>query len=139
MAEKEEQKLGPNVTYQPEDESQKTPVSIGNVQFTPGKSVNLEERLGKSGSEALLKKLAGNPHFKVDGGEDWKAQAEKRSQAEQQDAEEAEKARETARKAEEAKVRGEAPPPPEDWKGPDEAGLETDSAARRPTIGRKDK
>ena len=43
----EEQKLGPNVTYQPEDESRKEPVTVHGVQFVPGKSVNLEERLGK--------------------------------------------------------------------------------------------
>lgn len=127
----DEKKLGPNVTYQPEDESQKTPVQVGGISFTPGKAVNVEDRLGKSGSEALLKKLAGNPHFKVDGGEDWKAQAEKKAQAEQQDAEDAEKARKEADK--------DASEPPADWKGPDEASLETDSAARRPTIGRKDR
>jgi hypothetical protein len=124
----EEQKLGPNATYQPEDENRKEPVKVGDIQFTPGKAVNVEDRLGKEGAKNLLKKLAGNPAFKVDGGTDWKQQAETKAKAEQQDAEDAEEARKASEE--------QANQPPPGWKGPEEATLESDSAARRPNIGK---
>jgi len=82
----EEQKLGPNATYQPEDEGRKEPITVHGVAFVPGKSVNLEERLGKQKSQEVLKKLSGNPHFNVDGGTDWKAEREAKSKAEEQEA-----------------------------------------------------
>lgn len=78
----EEQKLGPSVTYLGANEDDKTPVTISNVRFKPGESVNLEERLGKTSSDQILKKLAGNQFFKVDGGPDHKAQREAAREAE---------------------------------------------------------
>jgi len=126
----EEQKLGPNATYQPEDEGRKEPITVHGVAFVPGKSVNLEERLGKQKSQEVLKKLSGNPHFNVDGGTDWKAEREAKSKAEEQEAQDVQKAREEA----EQQAQGGAPLPPPDWKGPEKEELESDSGARRPTM-----
>jgi len=90
----EEKKLGPSVTYLGNDENDKTPVTIGNVRFKPGESVNLEERLGAEPAQAQLKALAGNRFFQVDGGPDHKAQREKAAQAQAKDDEETQKAAE---------------------------------------------
>ena len=87
----EEKKLGPSVTYLGNDENDKTPVTIGNVRFKPGESVNLEDRLGAEPAQAQLKALAGNRFFQVDGGPDHKAQREKAAEAEQKDADETQK------------------------------------------------
>ena len=88
MPKQEEQKLGPNVTYLGANEEDKTPVTIGNVRFKPGESVNLEERLGEEEAKTQLKALAGNRFFKVDGGPDHKQQREKAQEAEKQQDEE---------------------------------------------------
>ena len=95
-----EKKLGPNVTYTPDDENDKTPVTMGGVTFVPGESVNLEEMLGEQEGAKVAKKLAGNRFFKVDGGPDHKAMAEKKAEAEQKQQEAAQRAREEAEKAE---------------------------------------
>ncbi|MET0651199.1 MAG: hypothetical protein ABWY63_01690 [Hyphomicrobiaceae bacterium] len=127
---KDETKLGPNVTYQPENEDDKTPLDYYGVTFVPGKSVNVEEALGSANSEAVLKKLAGNRYFKVDGGVDHREEQKKREKAEQEASKVKQKAQEEAAR----KAAGGAPPPPDDWQGPDSAELETDSAARRPPL-----
>jgi hypothetical protein len=90
----DEKKLGPSVTYLGNDENDKTPVTIGNVRFKPGESVNLEERLPPAEVEATLKSLAGNRFFQVDGGPDHKGQREKTAQAQKKDDEEVQKAAE---------------------------------------------
>ena len=128
MAEGEEKKLGPNATYQPEDDKA-PPTQTQGLDFSPGKSVNVVDLLGEEKGQTVLKKLAGNPSFKVDGGPDWKQQAEKKQQAQEEAAKDAEEAR---KKAEEAK--SETPLPPEGWEGPEKAELESDSGARRPTM-----
>jgi hypothetical protein len=124
MAEGEEKKLGPNVTWNP-GEDQKKPMKMYGVTFVPGQSVNVEDAVGSSGAQEVLKKLSTNRYFKVDGGPDHEAEAEKRQQAE----EEGDKAFAEAQKQE-----SEAPQPPPDWKGPESEQLESDSGARRPTM-----
>ena len=104
----EKKKLGPNVTYLGNDEDDKVPVSIGNVRFKPGESVNLEERLPPSEAEAQLKALAGNRFFQVDGGPDHKAQREKAGEAQKKDDEETQKA------AEEEALKASGHQPPEE-------------------------
>ena len=108
MAKEEEKKLGPSVTYLGNDENDKAAVTIGNVRFKPGESVNLEERLGAEPAQAQLKALAGNRFFQVDGGPDHKAQREKAAEAEQKDAEE------TQKEAEEQALRASGHQPPEE-------------------------
>ena len=78
----EEKKLGPNVTYLGNDENDKTPVTMGNVRFKPGESINLQERMPPGEAEATLKSLAGNRFFQVDGGPDHKAQRQKAAEEE---------------------------------------------------------
>jgi len=96
----EEKKLGPNVTYLGNDENDKTPVTMGNVRFKPGESINLEERMPPAEAEATLKSLAGNRFFQVDGGPDHKAQRQKAADAQAKDDEEVQKtAEEEALKA----------------------------------------
>lgn len=90
----EEKKLGPSVTYLGNDENDKTPVTMGNVRFKPGESINLEERMTPTEAESTLKALAGNRFFQVDGGPDHKAQRETAAQAQQKDDEEVQKAAE---------------------------------------------
>ncbi|RPJ80707.1 MAG: hypothetical protein EHM13_11620, partial [Acidobacteria bacterium] len=112
---KEEKKLGPNATYTPEDEEATTPVTVMGVQFTPGKATNVEDRLGNpEKAQEVLKKLSGNPAFKVDGGTDWKQAAEKKAKAEEQEAKDAEEARKKQAEKD-AKDAGQTPNPPEDW------------------------
>lgn len=62
-----EKKLGPSVTYLNPDKSAKL-VTVAGVLMKEGESVNLVERLGEAKAEPVLKKLAGNKYFKVDGG-----------------------------------------------------------------------
>ena len=96
----EEKKLGPNVTYLGNDENDKTPVTMGNVRFKPGESINLQERMPPGEAEATLKSLAGNRFFQVDGGPDHKAQRQKAADAQAKDDEEVQKtAEEEALKA----------------------------------------
>jgi hypothetical protein len=134
MASKDdEKKLGPNVTYTPEDEHDKAPAQVFGVNFTPGKALNLEERLGEEKAAEVFKKLSGNRFFKVDGGPDHKQLAEKKAKAEEQDAKDAEEARKAQAEADAEKAGG-TPLPPEDWQGPDKEKLESDSAARRPPL-----
>jgi hypothetical protein len=92
MADKqEEKKLGPNVTYLGNDENDKTAVEAHGVRFKPGEAVNLEERLGEEKAKEILKGLAGNRFFKVDGGPDHKAEEKKRVEAEKKEQEAAAK------------------------------------------------
>ncbi len=144
MAEKE-QKLGPNVTYIGSGEGDKTPVTMAGVRFAPGESVNLEERLGPQG-QSMLKKLAGNKYFKVDGGPDHEAEAKKRAELEEKEqADEAkrledeekqrqEAAQQTAKQAPAQPPRSDTrtPPPPPDWEGPENEGLEKQPTSRKP-------
>jgi hypothetical protein len=74
------EKLGPNATYLNIEGSAKI-VTFQGVMFKEGESVNLEEKLGKDRAQAALKKLAGNPHFQVDGGPDRKKEAEAKDEA----------------------------------------------------------
>lgn len=139
MADEQEKKLGPNVTYQPEDENDKNPVTMQGVTFVPGKSVNLEDRLGGR-AEATLKKLAGNRFFKVDGGPDHKAAAEKKAKAEEEDQKAEQEAKEQAEQQKIDNENGQVGTlrdPPDDWQGPDKAELERDSGARRPPVPKK--
>jgi hypothetical protein len=123
MPEDKEQKLGPNVTWNPGEEY-KQPMTMYGVQFTPGKAVNVGDALGSVASEAVLKKLAGNRYFKVDGGPDWDAEEQKKAKALEQADRDAEQARKDAEEQ------------PADWTGPEKASLEHDSGARRPNIGK---
>jgi hypothetical protein len=109
MADKE-QKLGPNVTYVGGGEEDKQAVTMMGIRFKPGESVNLEERLGKQQSAAVLQKLAGNQYFKVDGGPDHQKTKEEREKADEKASADAQK------EAEEAQA--------EQYKAPEESTLE---------------
>ena len=71
----EEKKLGPNVTYTNPDKDAKM-MAVSGVLLKEGESVNLEEKLGKEAAAPILKRLAKNRFFKVDGGEDHAKKAE---------------------------------------------------------------
>jgi hypothetical protein len=138
-------KLGPNVTYTPEDENDKNPVTYAGIQMLPGKAVNFEERMGKKEAASHLASLAGNRFFKVDGGPDWKQQAEQKAQAEEQDAKDlqaSQQQQDEERQKREGSYKGPEgelntlKPPPDDWEGPDEMKLESDSGARRPSTSK---
>jgi len=144
----EEKKLGPNVTYQGQQEEDKTPLNMAGVRFEPGKSVNLEDRLGKEQAQRILKKLAGNRYFKVDGGPDHAAEQKKREELAQKEAEDEQKRSEDQVKQQQEQQRqrehqsalqraqdeGRAPPPPpppEDYDGPEQETLEKPTSRRR--------
>jgi hypothetical protein len=97
----DEKKLGPNVTYLGNDENDKEAVTAHGVRFKPGEAVNLNDRLGEEKAKEVLKGLAGNRFFKVDGGPDHKAEEKKRQEAEQKEAEAAQKDLEEANKPKE--------------------------------------
>jgi hypothetical protein len=61
--------LGPNITYLNPDGDVKT-VGVLGITFRENEPVNVTEILGKGRAQQLLRKLAGNPHFRVDGGPD---------------------------------------------------------------------
>ncbi len=69
MAEKEEKKLGPNATYTNPDKGAKL-ITMAGVLMKEGQSVNLVEKLGEARAAPIMKKLAGNRYFRVDGGPD---------------------------------------------------------------------
>jgi hypothetical protein len=71
----EPKKLGPNVTYTNPDKGAKM-TTVAGVLLKEGQAVNLEEKLGKDKAGPILKKLANNPYFKVDGGPDHKSKEE---------------------------------------------------------------
>jgi hypothetical protein len=79
MAE-QEKKLGPNVTYTNPDKTAKM-TTVAGVLLKEGQAVNLEERLGKEKSASILKKLANNPYFQVDGGPDHSKKMEEQGSA----------------------------------------------------------
>jgi hypothetical protein len=115
MAEKdkEEKKLGPSVTYLGNDDDDKQAVEAHGVRFKPGESVNLNDRLGEAKAAEVLKGLAGNRFFKVDGGPDHKAEEKKRQEAVQKEAEAALKDAEEANQTQaerDRKKQGYVPP-----------------------------
>lgn len=65
----DEKKLGPGVTYTNPDKSTKI-ITVAGVLFKEGQSVNLVEKIGEVRANDILKTLAGNRYFKVDGGPD---------------------------------------------------------------------
>ena len=65
----EEKKIGPSVTYTNPDKGAKM-ITVAGVLLKEGQAVNLEERLGKEKAGPILKKLAGNRYFSVQGGPD---------------------------------------------------------------------
>lgn len=65
----EENKLGTSVTYLDPNDRRK-PVSVQGVWFEPNKATDVAEYLPTKQAEQLVKKLAGNQHFQVDGGPD---------------------------------------------------------------------
>jgi hypothetical protein len=67
----EEKKLGPSVTYTNPDKGAKM-ITVAGVLMKEGQAVNLEEKLGKERAAPLLKKLANNRYFSVQGGPDHK-------------------------------------------------------------------
>jgi hypothetical protein len=69
----DEKKLGPGVTYTNPDKSTKI-ITVAGVLFKEGQSVNLVEKIGETRAAPILKKLAGNRYFKVDGGQDHSKQ-----------------------------------------------------------------
>lgn len=71
----EEKKLGPNVTYTNPDKGAKI-MNVAGVIMKEGESVDLEKKLGKEAAAPILKKLAGNRYFKVDGGPDHSKESE---------------------------------------------------------------
>jgi hypothetical protein len=144
MSDQQQPKLGPSATYRPDDPNDKNPVQMAGVTFFPGEAVDLEDRLGQQPAQAVLKKLAGNRFFQVDGGPDWQEQARKRQEAEQQDQERTQKLNEERSQQQRQAQQGAAgatgaavnnengqvgtlPEPPEDWEGPPEATLESSS------------
>ena len=132
----EEKKLGPNVTYVGAGEDDKAAVTMAGVRFEPGKSVNLEDRLGKSGAASMLQKLSKNRYFKVDGGVDHEAEAKKREEMQAKEYEDAVKSAEDQRKQaqgaqQDRQQQGGLPQPPSDWEGPDEAHLERQPTSRK--------
>jgi hypothetical protein len=106
----EEKKLGPNVTYNPEEGEGAPSVVMGGLTLVPGKAVNLVDFYAgdEAKAQAALKKLAGNPVFKVDGGPDHKALRERQEKVEENTRKSAEEAREREEvdkaKAEKAKA-----------------------------------
>jgi aconitase B len=71
----EERKLGPGVKYLNLDKSAKL-VTVAGVLFKEGQDVNLEEKLGKERAQQVLKQLAKNRFFQVQGGPDQKEYAQ---------------------------------------------------------------
>jgi hypothetical protein len=79
----EEKKLGPSVKYTNPDKTSKL-ITVAGVLIKEGESVNLVERLGEAKAAQVLKKLAGNRYFKVDGGPDHEAEEKKRRELDEQ-------------------------------------------------------
>ena len=124
MAEKqEEKKLGPNVTYLGNDENDKTAVEAHGIRFKPGEAVNLNDRLGEEKAQGVLKGLAGNRFFKVDGGPDHKADEKKRQDAEKKEAEALQKEREEAAKPKQQQQPGYVPPENEHLEKPSKTAV----------------
>jgi len=103
MADKE-QKLGPNVTYNPPEGEPET-TEVGGVPMVKGEAVNVVDLLGEARANTLLAKLAGNSFFKVDGGPDLEKQAKARDEA-QKKVDEAKAKAEEKRRDEAAKAAG---------------------------------
>lgn len=125
MAEKQddEKKLGPNATYLNPDGDVKK-IEMGGVTFHENEPVNLNDMLGEEAAKPMLQKLAGNKHFKVDGGPDHAKQAEAKAKAEAK-----EKERDEKEKAEEDKERDKARAKAE-ANAPDQATLERPASRR---------
>jgi sRNA-binding protein len=105
MADKE-QKLGPNVTYNPPEGEPET-TEVGGVPMVKGESVNVVDLLGETRAGALLAKLANNSFFKVDGAPDHAKQAEAREKQQKKVDEAKAKAEERQREEREQAARGE--------------------------------
>jgi hypothetical protein len=83
----EPQKLGPNVTFVDYAGDGQKSVTVDGVLLEEGKATNLVDALGEARAGPLLKKLSGNPSFKVDGGPDHQAEAKKKDEFEKKQAE----------------------------------------------------
>lgn len=108
MAEHKEHKLGPSVTYDPPDGEPET-TEVGNVPMVKGESVNVVDMLGEQRGNELLRKLANNPHFKVDGGPDLEKQKKAREDAQQKVDEAKQKAEEKKREEAAQQASGDRP------------------------------
>ena len=138
------EKLGPNVTFNDYNKEGTKSVSIEGVLLEDGKSVNLVEALGEARAQPLLKKLAGNPSFKVDGGPDHQAEAKKKQQFEQQQAErrqqlqdEASKKTQDEERAKSEEQTKKAEEAAQAYKGPDQPTLESDTKSSSKTSAKK--
>ena len=123
---KEHKKLG-TVTYVDPDKSGQ-PISVKGITFAPNEAVNVDDLFTEDEAEAFKRDLAGNSHFKVEGGPDHRKILEARQKHE----EEAEKKR--AEAAEKAQQQAQRQQPPPDWKGPDNAHLEHDRGAHEASM-----
>ena len=125
----EEDKIGTSVTFLDPDNT--GPVTMRGVPFLKDEQVDLDEFMPEAQAKEMAKKLAGNAHFKVEGGPDHQAQREKQQKAQ----EEVEKKKQEAaeRQAQQLQRGAQSEQPPPDWKGPEKPHLESDrsSAAKR--------
>jgi len=120
---KEQKKLG-SITYVDPDQSGQ-PITVRGITFAPNQAVNVDELFTEDEAESFKKDLANNSHFRVEGGPDHR----KILEARQKHQEEAERKR--AEAAEKAQQQSQRQQPPPDWKGPQEAHLETDRGSSK--------
>jgi hypothetical protein len=132
----DEKKLGPNVTYVDKDKDGTKSVTVDGVFLEAGKATNIVEALGEARAAPILKKLSGNPYFKVDGGPDHQAEDKKKQEFEKQQEErrrqlqdEESKRRQDEERAKSDEATRKAQEAAEAYKGPDEATLEKKPAA----------
>lgn len=122
----DEKKLGTTITYLDPDGNNK-PVRVLDIPLAPNKAVDLADFVSQGDAEAMAKKLAGNPFFKVEGGPDHSEAREDRQARlfkQEQDVQSAFRRNQERRKPAEP----EEPEAPETYNAPSENTLEGGNA-----------